>query len=368
MTPTGITLGLAGDVMTGRGVDQILPAGGDPRLWEEYADSARIYVDLANAASGRIPEPVDGRWPWGDALTVLDEEAPDLLVVNLETSVTTSDDHEPGKPVHYRMHPDNVTTLTAARLDACALANNHVLDFGIRGLEETLDVLDRAGLPTTGAGRTDEQAWRPLELSAAGRRVLLWSVGAASSGVPHHWAAGPGSPGVAFLRDLSEADATAFGERVRAAKRPGDLAVVSVHWGSNWGYAVPRTQIRFAHRLIDSGVDVVHGHSSHHPRPIEVYGDRLVLHGCGDLINDYEGIAGHERYRSDLRLLYFVDLDPATGRLDGLRMVPLQVRQMRLHRASQRDAEWLCRVLHRTSRRLGAGVALEPDGSLRLSR
>ena len=281
---------LTGDVMTGRGVDQILPAAGDPRLWEQNAASARDYVALAEAASGPIPQPVDWSWPWGDALRVLDELAPDLRIVNLETSITSSDDFQPAKAVLYRMHPGNVACLTVARLDACTLANNHVMDFGVGGLEETLDVLTRAGLGPVGAGCDEQQAWRPVVLTAGGQRVLVWSVGSASSGVPHSWAAGPEGPGVAFLSEHSDADADALCERVRRVKQPGDIAVVSVHWGSNWGYHVPRAQVRFAHRLIDSGVDVVHGHSSHHPRPVEVYRDRLVLYGCGDLINDYEGI------------------------------------------------------------------------------
>ena len=143
-------------------------------------------------------------------------------------------------------------------------------------------------------------------------------------------------------------DAHALCERVGRVKQPGDIAVVSVHWGSNWGYDVPRAQVRFAHRLIDSGVDVVHGHSSHHPRAVEVYRDRLVLYGCGDLINDYEGIAGQELFRGDLRLLYLARLDPA-GRLDELRMVPLQSRQMRLRLATGVDARWLHRVLRKAS-------------------
>ena len=165
MEPGGVVLCLTGDVMTGRGVDQILPAAGDPRLWEQYVDNARTYVELAEAASGKIPAPVDAAWPWGDALQVMDQIAPDLRIINLETSITTSDDAVPGKAVHYRMHPANVGCLTAARPDACTLANNHVLDLGVRGLEETLDALAGAGLPTAGAGRDDEDAWRPLELS-----------------------------------------------------------------------------------------------------------------------------------------------------------------------------------------------------------
>ena len=140
-----MVLCLAGDVMTGRGVDQVLPAAGDPRLWKQHAASARDYVALAEAASGTIPQPVGFSWPWGDAMQVIDEMAPDLRIVNLETSITSSDDFQPSKAVLYRMHPGNVACLTAGRLDACALANNHVLDFGVRGLDETLDVLTRAG-------------------------------------------------------------------------------------------------------------------------------------------------------------------------------------------------------------------------------
>jgi poly-gamma-glutamate synthesis protein (capsule biosynthesis protein) len=360
-----VVLCLAGDVMTGRGVDQILPGAGDPRLWERHVVSAREYVALAEAVSGPIPQPADWAWPWGDALSVIDDAAPHLRIINLETSITTSDDAQTSKAVLYRMHPDNLGCLTVARPDACALANNHVLDFGLAGLEETLDVLTRAGLGPVGAGRDQQQAWRPAVLTAAGHRALVWSIGSASSGVPRSWAAGPGTPGVAFFSEHSDADALC--ETVRRLKRPGDIAVVSVHWGSNWGYDVPRAQTRFAHRLVESGVDVVHGHSSHHPRPVEVYRDRLVLYGCGDLINDYEGISGMESFRGNLRLLYLARLDPA-GALDELRMVPLQSHRLRLRRAADADASWLLRVLGKASSRFGSRFGLAPDGSLRLRR
>jgi poly-gamma-glutamate capsule biosynthesis protein CapA/YwtB (metallophosphatase superfamily) len=56
---------------------------------------------------------------------------------------------------------------------------------------------------------------------------------------------------------------------------------------------VDEDQVRFARRLIDGGVDVIHGHSSHDLRPVEVYRGRLILYGCGDCIDDYEGISGH---------------------------------------------------------------------------
>jgi poly-gamma-glutamate capsule biosynthesis protein CapA/YwtB (metallophosphatase superfamily) len=363
-----VTLFLSGDVMLGRGIDQILPNPGDPVLREDHIRDARSYITLAENG-GRIPRPVPYSWPWGDGLAVLDEVAPDVRVVNVETSITRSDDFSPGKGIHYRMSPANLPCLLAARPDTCVLANNHVLDFGRRGLAETLDVLSAAKVRPVGAGRDIEAANRPAIIPLdAGGRVLVYALGAASSGIPASWAATPTVPGVAYLRTLSDAAADAVVGRVQRQKRPGDIVVVSIHWGSNWGYGVPDDQVRFAHRLIDGGVDLVHGHSSHHARPIELYRDKLVLYGCGDAINDYEGIGGHEEFRTDLRLLYFATVEPATGTLAHLRMVPTQVRRMRLQRVSGADCEWLRAVLDRVSRHFGTEPALDPDGVLVVHR
>jgi poly-gamma-glutamate synthesis protein (capsule biosynthesis protein) len=400
-----VTLFFCGDVMLGRGADQILPHPGDPRLREAFIRDARTYVELAESANGPIPRPVDVTWPWGDALQALKDAAPDVRVVNLETSITRHGEFAPGKMVHYRMNPANIPCLAVARPDVCALANNHVLDFGRRGLVETLDALAGAGLPAAGAGRDVGEARRPavVTLDAAweastggrrgargaewrgspgntgntgnntvhgGRRVLVFSFGMPSSGIPPGWAAAEGRAGIDLVPEPSDAEAAEIAARVLQAKRPGDVVVASIHWGSNWGYDVSEEQVRFAHRLIDGGVDVVHGHSSHHPRPVEVYRDKLVLYGCGDFIDDYEGIAGYENYRSDLRLMYFVSVDPDTGKLAGLRMAPMQARQMRLRHASREDSEWLRGVLDRAGSDSGFGsrFEVEPTGMLSLRR
>jgi poly-gamma-glutamate synthesis protein (capsule biosynthesis protein) len=351
--------------MTGRGVDQILPHPGEPALQESYVRDARRYIELAEAVNGPIFRPVEYSWPWGDALQTIDEAEPDARLVNLETSITRSDEFHAAKAVHYRMHPDNVGCLTVARPDVCALANNHVLDFGVPGLVETLDTLARAGLRSVGAGRSAAEARKPalIEIEGAGR-IVVFSFGMASSGVPTSWAATRDRPGVAFLREPSDAVAAEVSDRVQQVKRRGDVVIASIHWGSNWGYEVPSGQVRLAHRLIDHGVDVVHGHSSHHPRPMEIYRGKLVLYGCGDLIDDYEGISGYEEYRDDLRLLYFATVDASAGELLTLRMSPMQTRGMRLHRASAPDNDWMRSVLDRISRPFGSRVELEPDGTL----
>jgi len=360
-----VTLFLSGDVMLGRGVDQILPHPGDPELREDYVRDARGYVRLAERAHGPVPAPAGFAWPWGDALAVLGEAAPDARVINLETSVTRSGGFAPGKAVHYRMSPGNLPAVSVALPDVCVVANNHVLDFGRDGLAETLDALAAAGLPAAGAGHDVTEAWQPAAVPVpGGGRVLIFGCGAASSGIPPGWAATATRPGVAFLPRLSGAAADDLIARVAAARRPGDVVVVSIHWGSNWGYDVQRDQIRFAHRLIDGGADVIHGHSSHHPRPVEVYRGRLILYGCGDAINDYEGISGHAEFRGDLRLLYLAAVAAGTGKLAALRMVPMQSRQLRLCQASAADGQWLGAVLERASRRFGSRVSQRPDGTL----
>ena len=363
-----IRLFLCGDLMTGRGVDQILPHPCAPHLFEPYMTSAKGYVELAEAAHGPIATPVDLAYVWGDALAVLERAAPHARIVNLETAVTTAEDAWPGKGIHYRMHPANVGCLGAARIDCCTLANNHVLDWGYAGLAETLATLHDAGIRTAGAGRDADEAAAPAVIeTAAAQRVLVYAFGLDCAGVPLAWAAGTGRAGVNFLAELSARTAERISRQVLAAKRAGDVAVASIHWGGNWGYAIPRAHQDFARRLIDAGgVDLVCGHSSHHPQAIEVYRDKAILYGCGDFLNDYEGISGHESHRPDLCLMYLPSLEPATGRLVDCALMPMQIRGLRVRGASAIDAHWLREMLDREGAPFGTRVEPGDDGGLRL--
>ncbi|WP_040391208.1 CapA family protein [Catelliglobosispora koreensis] len=356
-----VALVCCGDVMTGRGVDQILAHPGDPALREPLVKDARVYVGLAEEINGAIPRPVDPWWLWGDALAVIEATRPDLRLINLETSITISDDFAPGKAVHYRMHPANIGCLTVARPDICTLANNHILDFGVRGLRETLTTLASAGITAVGAGLNSWEAAHPATVRAAnGTRMTVLGLAMLSSGVPQSWASTLDRPGI-NLQSTTAIARTVAG--IREAKAASDIVVVSVHWGSNWGYEIPPDQIRLAHELVDAGADFIHGHSSHHPRPAEVYRGRLILYGCGDFITDYEGIGGHHEYREDLRLLYLPVFE-ATGEFAAMTIVVLQARQMRLDRAGARDLRWTQSTLDRISRPLGARIRHGQDGTL----
>jgi poly-gamma-glutamate synthesis protein (capsule biosynthesis protein) len=358
---------LCGDVMTGRGIDQVMQHPGDPRLHEPYVDSAREYVEIAERASGPIPRRVAPGYVWGDALPELERARPHARIINLETAVTAAGEAWPGKGIHYRMHPANALCLTAAGIDCCVLANNHVLDWGYHGLEETLAALGSAGIRVAGAGENAAAAASPASIDlGGGLRLLVFAYGSASAGVPLAWAARRGRAGVNVLDEFS-GDAAGRVARDVNARRPGDLVVASIHWGSNWGYEVTREQRALAHQLIDeAGVDVVHGHSSHHPRPIEVHAGKLVLYGCGDFLNDYEGIGGYESFRAGLVVMYLPELDAASGRLLRLELVPMRIRGFRLGRASGEEASWLESTLGREGKVFGTRLERRPDGTLEL--
>jgi poly-gamma-glutamate synthesis protein (capsule biosynthesis protein) len=360
----GVQLFLCGDVMTGRGIDQILPRPSKPHIEEPLMKSALGYVELAERVNGRIPRRAGFSYVWGGALEEFARMKPDWRIVNLETSVTVSEDRAP-KGINYRMHPANAPCLKAAGIDCAALANNHVLDWGAAGLMETLGTLAGLGIKTAGAGRNLEEAAAPAILArSAGARVLVFSCGLGSSGIPAEWAAGEKKAGVWRLPDPGPAAVRAVAERVKAAKRAEDLAVLSIHWGGNWGYEIPPAHRAFAHAVIESaGVDLVHGHSSHHPLGIEVWRGRLILYGCGDFLNDYEGIGGYEEYRSHLALMYFATLR-RDGKLERLEVTPLAIRRFRLERAGEGDAGWLQARLDREGRKFGTRVSLNAAGRL----
>ena len=353
--------------MTGRGIDQVMAQPCDPGLHESYVQSAMDYVRLAEAANGAIARRVGPAHIWGAALEEFDRMRPDARIINLETSITRSEDYAK-KGINYRMSPDNADCLKAAAVDCCVLGNNHILDWGRSGLLDTLATLQRLKIKTAGAGRNLGEASAPAVLDIAKNgRVLVFSFACVTSGTPRTWIASSEDPGVNLLTELSAAGASRVADAIARTRSSGDLVIVSVHWGPNWGYGIADEQRRFAHALVDrADVSVIHGHSSHHPKAIEVYRDRLILYGCGDFLNDYEGIEGYEEYRGDLVLMNFADIEPA-GSLAALEIVPLQIRNFQLVRPSAQDICWMQQTMDRESRKFGAGVALSPHGRLSLS-
>lgn len=351
--------------MTGRGIDQILQNPCDPILYQSNYKNAQDYLKLAEKANGPILKPADFSYIWGDSIEIMENLQTDLRIINLETSITTSQDFVKDKPVHYRMNPANISCLTAAKVNICVAANNHILDWGIEGLVETLNTLKKAKIKFAGAGHNKNEAEDAIRMEVEGKgRLILFSFCSPCSGVPLEWAADKNKSGVNLIPDLSEKTIQFIKAKVKSVKQPHDVIIASIHWGNNWGYHIPYKQRKFAHSLIDEAdVDLVYGHSSHHPRPLEVYKEKLIIYGAGDLINDYEGIPKNKKFRMDLRklrqpwkifkilrkknfradlvLMYFVTVDPFTGKLKKLLAVPMQIKKFRLNYPSSSDIDWL---------------------------
>lgn len=346
-----LRLFLCGDVMTGRGIDQILMHPGQSQLYEPYVADAREYVALAENVNGKIPYPVSSQYIWGDALTVWEELKPDVKIINLETAITQHNGYWPAKGIHYRMHPNNIDVLTSAKIDICSLANNHVLDWGYQGLEETIETLRSAGIQSSGAGKTIAEAMQPAiyELPSQ-QRILVFSVGLDSSGVLSDWEATPKKPGIYYFYEMNQDAIASIAHHIKNYRKRNDLVILSIHWGSNWGYTISESLQHAAHALIDTAnVDIIFGHSSHHPRPVEIYRGKPILYGCGDFMNDYEGIQGHEAYRGDLTFMYFLDFNEEILQLEKIQLIPMQIKNMRLHRASVSDCQWMLRQLNQSS-------------------
>lgn len=366
--------------MLGRGMDQALSDSGPPELQEPYVKDAREYVRIAEERNGSLDAPLRAEEPWGVVTDLLCREGAGHFIINLENAVTVDGQYWPDKGIHYRMHPRNIDVLQAAGVDCCSLANNHALDFDRSGLEETLDHLSAARIAVVGAGATlsearkvcylggenqsaGEAAGPPENLPVTSGKVAVLAVCFPDSGVPHLWAAEDDTSGLFFLREPGERAAATVVDALQYV--PEEVPrVLSVHWGSNWGYEIPEKQRRFARALIESGaVDLVFGHSSHHPKEVEVYRERAILYGAGDLINDYEGIGGHQGYSPDLGLFYTVELRRgAVARLDA---APLRRRRFRLEFASKDDARFLSKVLSRDGR--GSEVVISEEGRLQVS-
>src|SRR5260370_26448151 len=137
---------------------------------------------LAEQANGPIPRRKGSPYVWGAALGQLERMQPDARIINLETAVTRSHDRV-NKSINYRVSPENAACLAAAKINCCALANNHVLAWGRAGLLETLNTLQQLHVKATGAGRNDHEARAPAVLNLAKARLLIFSFGSSSSGI-----------------------------------------------------------------------------------------------------------------------------------------------------------------------------------------
>jgi poly-gamma-glutamate capsule biosynthesis protein CapA/YwtB (metallophosphatase superfamily) len=312
-----ITVALAGDTMLGRGVADEIAASGPHGLF-----SGGVREVFAEA---------------------------DLAVLNLECCVSERGRRwdAPGKPFHFRAPPAAIEALADLGVDCVTLANNHALDFGPDALTDTLDLLERAGIQSAGAGADLDEAREPVVLEAGGVRVAVVGV----TDHPPDFAAGAGRPGVAFA-DLERRVPAFLPDRIRRLRNEHDAVLVLPHWGPNM-IEEPLPHVRRAARaLVDAGATLIAGSSAH------------VFHGVawpvvfdmGDFIDDY---AVDARLRNDLGLLFLITLD--AGGPSRIEAVPLRLDFCFTALAEGADRAWIVDRFVRACAAFGTPVTVQDD-------
>lgn len=289
---------------------------------------------------GRLVDARQRRRPvaavWGSLLDRLEDL--DALIINLECCLSERGTRweRTNRPFHFRASPDwAIPALERAGVDACALANNHILDFEEVALEDTLEHLDGAGIARAGAGRTLDEALEPAVIAVDGLTLAIVSF---TDNTPE-FAAGEDSPGAAHI--VIDVDDERTRERVEAAlaRAEGydpDLLVASLHWGPNMVERPPDAFERFGRWLVERGIDVIHGHSAHVFQGIEVHEGTPILYDTGDFVDDY---AVDPQLRNDRSFLFELVVD-ASGRPQTLRLHPTEISDCTVDPARPEAAEW----------------------------
>jgi poly-gamma-glutamate synthesis protein (capsule biosynthesis protein) len=328
MSRTALRLAITGDLMLGRGVDDVVRAH-----------------TLA--------------YPWGDLRPEL--RTADLTLGNLECCIAErGTPWAPGtKPFHFRAGPWAAPALADAGFDFVSLANNHTLDYGAEALEETLSYLSHHGIAHSGAGRDLAEASQPAHFETRGWRIAVF----AAADHPADFAATTTSPGTRLLRPTATdpAGAELIRDVARARRSGYDLVVVSLHWGPNMNRRALPGFAEYARALIDAGAGVVHGHSAHLFQGVERYRGRPILYDTGDFVDDY---AIDPTERNDLQFLFQLDFDPAGSVSVGL--VPVRIAECRVGHALPAERAWLYDRMRRLSEELGSSWT-ERGGRLELA-
>lgn len=280
-------------------------------------------------------------YPWGNVLPVF--EKADLRIVNLETTLTKSEYVVP-KVFNYKALPDNVHALNAANINVVNLANNHIRDFGDEGLLETIKVLDKAGIKHVGAGATISQAKKPVIIEKNGLKIGIIGYTDNEPG----WLAQNNEPGINYIQ---VGDIGTVERDIKALRSEVDVLILSIHWGPNMRQRPTQEFRDFAHNLIDSGVDIIHGHSAHVFQGIELYKNKLIMYDTGDFVDDYYVTP---ELRNDQSFLFFVSA--GLGGITKIYLVPTLIANMQVNLAQEAEATQTLKRMQQLSAEFGTQI------------
>ena len=287
-----VKIGFLGDVMLGRLVNEWLLQNPDP-----------LY-------------------PWGDMHAAL--QSTDVNIANMEFAFTTSEQIVP-KVFNFKSLPKHVAVLQAGNIGVVNLANNHILDYDVQGLVQTIKTLDDAGIAHVGAGINKMAAQAPVILDIKGIKIGV--IGCTDN--EPTWIAAENKPGINYVQ---VGDIQSLYSMIQSIRPHVEVLILTMHWGPNMKKRPSKEFKQFAHDLIDAGVDIIQGHSAHVFQAIERYKHGLIMYDTGDAVDDY---AVDSVLRNDRS--FFCVLTLTKRGIIKANVIPFVIKDMQMHNASQED-------------------------------
>jgi len=243
----------------------------------------------------------------------------DLNFMNVETVVTDRNDlrrDTKGQrgPFNFRSHPAGLRHLVASGFNLLSLANNHSMDYGVAGLNETLKhvgVLENESLAVaTGVGMNRDEASRPQKVKVKNSDIAFASIGIVTNNLERH-RAGPAKPGqIAYRFDDDFAEI-----RKRLVATPADYRILSIHYGIEGQVRTDARQVSDWRRKAAQrdGIDLIVGHHAHVTRGVEIAGNSLIFYGLGNFLHHGTANMTQKGICRDYGLMARVHLREASG-------------------------------------------------------
>lgn len=239
----------------------------------------------------------------------------DVAMANLETPVTDRGTPTPNKEYLFRAPDSAFDALKRSGLDVVTIANNHGMDYGAQGLEDTLRTAKRKGFPVVGGGFNEAQAFHPWRTTVNGQRIaVIGATQVIDEEFLSWWEARGSQTGVASAKyDMEDR----LVRQVMKARRTSDTVVVYLHWGEEMKSCPLDRQVSLAERLVRAGADIIVGSHAHILLGGGMLGRSFVDYGLGNFVfYTGGGIAAQTGV---------VEVTATGRRIDGYRFVPATI-------------------------------------------
>lgn len=223
----------------------------------------------------------------------------DLLLINFENAATTSGSPLKGD-VPLKCSPSYVPLARANNNTIASIANNHALDYGIVGMNDTIHYLKEAGITPIGAGQTEDEAHSSVTQNINGRNITILNYMDSDNFAEYSYEVMPYANGSSPGYSAYDSDDA---QKQINQHNDSDLIIVYLHFGNEYSRSPNENQVKIAHELIDYGADVVIGSHPHVTQGIEMYNGKPIFYSLGNFIFDQSNPATHSAYFVQIDLI-----------------------------------------------------------------